>query len=71
MPILNDALLDAGCNSRQILRHCRGLKEALDEPVQHFPGCWVIDLILQREPAFREQLPLGTATPPRRRAKRA
>jgi hypothetical protein len=67
MPILNDALLDAGCNSRQILRHCRGLQEHADEPIQHAPGCWVIETILEREQPFRERLPLGTAGAPKRR----
>lgn len=39
MPILADALHDAGCNSADILNHCR-------EPVQHVPGCWAVDLLL-------------------------
>jgi hypothetical protein len=71
MPILNDALLDAGCNSRAVLRHCRGLLEHEDQPNQHAPGCWVIAAILNREPAFREKLPLGTASPVKRARKRA
>jgi hypothetical protein len=39
MPILADALQDAGCDSDDILDHCRG-----DGP--HVRGCWVIDLVL-------------------------
>jgi hypothetical protein len=70
LPILGDALLDAGCNSKQILRHLRGLREHADEPIQHAPGCWVIDLILNREQAFRHRLPLGTTSPPSRLRKR-
>ena len=40
MPILADALQDAGCTSDDILSHCR------DEKQVHVPGCWVIDLVL-------------------------
>ena len=39
LPILADALEDAGCESDVVLRHCRG-----DGP--HFRGCWVVDGIL-------------------------
>jgi hypothetical protein len=39
MPILADALQDAGCDSEDILDHCRG-----DGP--HVRGCWVVDLVL-------------------------
>jgi hypothetical protein len=39
MPILADALLDAGCDNEEVLAHCRS-----DGP--HVRGCWVIDLIL-------------------------
>jgi hypothetical protein len=39
MPILGDALQDAGCESADILDHCRG-----DGP--HVRGCWVVDLVL-------------------------
>ena len=42
MPILADALQDAGCDDEQILTHCRG-----DKP--HARGCWVLDTILGRE----------------------
>ena len=39
LPILADALLDAGCDSADILDHCRS-----EGP--HARGCWVVDLIL-------------------------
>ncbi len=42
MPILADALQDAGCDSADILDHCRG-----DGP--HVRGCWVVDLVLGKE----------------------
>jgi hypothetical protein len=42
MPILADALEDAGCDNADILRHCR-------EPGEHVRGCWVIDLLLGKE----------------------
>jgi hypothetical protein len=39
MPILADALEDAGCTVASVLDHCRA-------PVEHAPGCWVLDLLL-------------------------
>ena len=42
MPILADALQDAGCASADILSHCRG-------PGPHVRGCWVVDLLLGQE----------------------
>jgi hypothetical protein len=39
MPILADALQDAGCSNEDILDHCRG-------DVPHVRGCWVVDLAL-------------------------
>ncbi|MCE9565270.1 MAG: hypothetical protein K8U57_24825 [Planctomycetes bacterium] len=39
MPILADALQDAGCENDDILAHCRG-----NSP--HVRGCWVVDLVL-------------------------
>lgn len=41
MPILADALQDAGCENVAVLAHCR-------QPGVHVRGCWVIDMILQR-----------------------
>ena len=40
MPILADALQDAGCEDAAILDHCR------DENNLHVRGCWVVDLVL-------------------------
>jgi len=39
LPVLADALEEAGCADREILDHCR-------RPGEHGPGCWVIDLLL-------------------------
>jgi hypothetical protein len=41
LPILADALQDAGCEEEQVLAHCRG-----DGP--HVRGCWVVDLLTGR-----------------------
>ncbi len=43
MPILADALQDAGCNHDVVLKHCR------DEKATHVRGCWVVDLLLGKE----------------------
>ena len=42
LPILADALEEAGCTDSNILDHCRG-------PGPHVRGCWVIDLVLGKE----------------------
>jgi hypothetical protein len=42
MPILADALQDAGCDNEDILNHCRS-------PGPHARGCWVVDLVLGKE----------------------
>ncbi|MDB5309893.1 MAG: hypothetical protein JWO38_4095 [Gemmataceae bacterium] len=39
MPILADALQDAGCDSADVLMHCR-------VPGPHVRGCWVVDWVL-------------------------
>jgi hypothetical protein len=39
LPILADALQDAGCDNEEMLAHCRG-------PGPHARGCWVVDLVL-------------------------
>jgi hypothetical protein len=41
LPILHDALLDAGCRDEQILEHCRS-----DGP--HARGCWAVDVLTGR-----------------------
>jgi hypothetical protein len=42
MPILHDALLDAGCADEALLSHCRN-------PEGHVHGCWALDQILGKE----------------------
>ena len=39
LPILADALEEAGCDNADILAHCR-------QPGPHVRGCWVVDLLL-------------------------
>ncbi|MCU0705490.1 MAG: hypothetical protein MUF18_16070 [Fimbriiglobus sp.] len=41
LPILADALEDAGCDHPDVLSHCRG-------PGAHARGCWVVDGVLGR-----------------------
>ena len=43
MPILADALQDAGCDSADVLTHCRDANQV------HVRGCWVCDLVLGKE----------------------
>jgi hypothetical protein len=42
LPLLVDALMDAGCDDEAMLAHCRG-----EGP--HVRGCWVVDLVLGKE----------------------
>jgi hypothetical protein len=42
MPVLADALLDAGCDNEEVIQHCR------QQGAFHTRGCWVIDLLLGR-----------------------
>jgi hypothetical protein len=42
MPVLADALEEAGCTNANMLNHCRQLGE-------HVRGCWVLDLLLGKE----------------------
>lgn len=39
LPILGDALRQAGCDNADILNHCQ-------QPGPHVRGCWVIDLLM-------------------------
>jgi hypothetical protein len=39
LPILADALEEAGCTSAEMLDHCRA-------PQAHYRGCWVVDAVL-------------------------
>jgi hypothetical protein len=41
LPILADALEEAGCDAAELLRHLRG-------PAPHVRGCWAVDLVLGR-----------------------
>jgi hypothetical protein len=42
LPVLADALEEAGCQDAAVLGHCRG-------PGPHVRGCWVLDLVLGKE----------------------
>lgn len=42
LPILADALEDGGCDSADVLAHCR------DRNQLHVRGCWVVDGVLER-----------------------
>jgi hypothetical protein len=42
LPVLADALEEAGCTDPDILGHCR-------QGGEHVRGCWVVDLLLGRE----------------------
>jgi hypothetical protein len=42
LPILADALEEAGCDNADIPAHCR-------QPGEHVRGCWVVDLLLAKE----------------------
>jgi hypothetical protein len=42
LPILADALEEAGCTNADILNHCR-------QPGEHVRGCWVLDFLLGKE----------------------
>src|SRR5262249_7945925 len=42
LPILPDALEEAGCDNADIVNHCR-------RPGPHVRGCWVVDLLLGRQ----------------------
>jgi len=43
MPILADALQEAGCENADVLSHCR------DPHAVHVCGCWVVDLVLGKD----------------------
>jgi hypothetical protein len=42
LPVLADALEEAGCTDAEILGHCQ-------DPGPHVRGCWVVDMILGKE----------------------
>ncbi|AMV27216.1 hypothetical protein VT84_22635 [Gemmata sp. SH-PL17] len=43
MPILADALQEAGCDNEDVLNHCRDVAQV------HVRGCWVLDHILGKQ----------------------
>jgi len=42
MPVLADALEEAGCGDAHLLDHCR-------QPGEHARGCWLLDHLLDKE----------------------
>jgi hypothetical protein len=54
IPILADALEDEGCRDRVLLDHARG-------PGPHAAGCWVLDVVLDLDPATFGRLPVMAA----------
>jgi hypothetical protein len=42
LPVLADALEEAGCTDADLLAHCR-------QPGEHVRGCWVVDLLLGKK----------------------
>jgi hypothetical protein len=42
LPVLADALEEAGCDNADLLAHCRG-------PGPHIRGCWAVDLLAGKE----------------------
>lgn len=47
LPILADALEDAGCDNVDVLAHCRGAGP-------HVQGCWVVDLLLGKHEEWQK-----------------
>jgi cell wall assembly regulator SMI1 len=45
LPILADALEEAGCTDKPLLAHCRN-------PGEHGCGCWAVNLLLGKTPEF-------------------
>jgi hypothetical protein len=42
LPLLADALEEAGCTNEQLLQHCR-------DSGSHVRGCWLLDLLLAKD----------------------
>ncbi|MGH7171271.1 MAG: hypothetical protein ACRELG_13415 [Gemmataceae bacterium] len=42
IPVLADALEEAGCSDQDIVDHCR-------QPGEHVRGCWIVDLLLGKD----------------------
>lgn len=52
MPILGDALEEAGCSDLDILEHCHNqyhISYRAMPKITHCRGCWVLDLVLGKE----------------------
>lgn len=47
MPIMADALQDAGCSDDAVLKHCR-------QSGEHVRGCWVVDLLCKNDRLSRK-----------------
>ncbi|MCZ2344143.1 MAG: hypothetical protein LC104_20465 [Bacteroidales bacterium] len=69
LPILADALLDADCDEEAVLRHCRGTEVHAPDGPCHIRGCWVIDQILEQEPALFQAKTIKPPKPPARRSR--
>jgi hypothetical protein len=52
LPVLADALEEAGCTDKNILTHCR-------QPGRHVRGCWLVDLLLQKDRPPRRRRAAG------------
>ena len=48
LPILADALEEAGCTDGGLLSHCR-------LPMTHSPGCWALKVVLDSRPSDRRE----------------
>jgi hypothetical protein len=61
LPILADALEDAGCEDEAVLRHCR--------EGTHTPNCWVPQFLIQPPPGFPTALRLADIAVAERRGR--
>jgi hypothetical protein len=60
LPVLADALEEAGCKDGELLEHCRGAGP-------HVLGCWALDAVLGRHdepPAPPQPVPFSSDEPP-------